>query len=138
MRNGADYLAALKGPRRIYVDGAPVEDVAHHPAFAPIAKTIAELFDIAADPASGMTVTDPATGDPVNRLFTPPRSREDLAAYRAAATTWARHTHGWVGRSPDHVGAFVAAFSAHPEAQATAERLWREIGRRSFAREVRC
>ncbi|WP_409465647.1 4-hydroxyphenylacetate 3-hydroxylase family protein [Amycolatopsis sp. GA6-003] len=122
MRSGADYLAALKGPRRIYLDGAPVEDVAHHPAFAPIAKTIAELFDLAADPESGISVTDPATGSTVNRLFTPPRSREDLKAYREAATTWARHTHGWVGRSPDHVGAFVAAFSAHPEAFSQGER----------------
>ncbi|RKT55588.1 4-hydroxyphenylacetate 3-hydroxylase family protein [Saccharothrix australiensis] len=116
MRTGAEYLAALKDARRIYLDGAPVEDVAHHPAFAPVARTIAELFDLAADPASGMTRTDPDTGGTVNRLFTTPRSREDLTAFREAATTWARHTHGWVGRSPDHVGAFVSAFAAHPEA----------------------
>jgi 4-hydroxyphenylacetate 3-monooxygenase len=114
MRSGADYLAALKGPRRIYVDGESVEDVAHHPAFAPIAKTIAELFDLAADPASGMAVTDPGgSGKMVNRVFLPPRSREGLAAYREAVTTWSRHTHGWVGRSPDHVGAFQAAFFAN-------------------------
>src|SRR5690606_33030949 len=30
--------------------------------------------------------------------------------------TWSRHTHGWVGRSPDHVAAFLAGFAAHPEA----------------------
>ncbi|MER5183309.1 4-hydroxyphenylacetate 3-hydroxylase N-terminal domain-containing protein [Streptomyces sp. NPDC002896] len=116
MRNGSDYLASLKDSRRIYVDGAPVEDVAHHPAFAPIANTIAGLLDLAADPASELTRTDPDTGATVNRLFTTPRSREDLTAFREAATTWARHTHGWVGRSPDHVGAFFAAFAAHPEA----------------------
>jgi 4-hydroxyphenylacetate 3-monooxygenase len=114
MRSGADYLGSLKGSRRVYIDGALVEDVAHHPAFAPIAGTIAELFDIAANPDSGMTRTE--SGAAVNRLFVPPRSREDLVAFREAATTWAKHTHGWVGRSPDHVGAFLAAFSAHPEA----------------------
>ncbi|MEV4096549.1 4-hydroxyphenylacetate 3-hydroxylase family protein [Streptosporangium saharense] len=119
MRSGADYLASLKDARRVYVDGAAVEDVANHPAFAPIARTIAELFDLAADPASGMTVTDPETGATVNRVFTVPRSREDLTAFRQAATRWARHTHGWVGRSPDHVGAFLAAFAAHPEAFST-------------------
>ncbi|MBB5957481.1 4-hydroxyphenylacetate 3-monooxygenase [Saccharothrix tamanrassetensis] len=114
MRTGAEYLASLKDSRRVYVDGVAVDDVAHHPAFAPIAQTVAELFDLAADPSSGMTVRD---GDrTVNRLFTTPRSRDDLAAFRSAATTWAEHTHGWVGRSPDHVAAFVAAFAAHPEA----------------------
>jgi len=119
MRSGSDYLASLKETRRIYVDGALVEDVAHHPAFAPIAHTIAGLFDTAADSASNMARTDPATGATVNRLFTTPRSREDLTAFREAATTWARQTHGWVGRSPDHVGAFFAAFAAHPEAFAS-------------------
>ncbi|RKS78741.1 4-hydroxyphenylacetate 3-monooxygenase [Actinomadura pelletieri DSM 43383] len=116
MRSGAEYLASLKDARRIHVDGEAVQDVAHHPAFAPIARTIADLFDVAADPASGLARTDPDTGATVNRLFTAPRSREDLTAFRAAATTWARRTHGWVGRSPDHVGAFMAAFAAHPEA----------------------
>ncbi len=121
MRTGTDYLSALKDTRRVYLDGHAVEDVAHHPAFAPIARTIAELFDIAADPASGMTRTDADTGTTVNRLFTTPRSRPDLTAFREAATTWARHTHGWVGRSPDHVGAFLSAFAAHPEVFAGGE-----------------
>ncbi|MFC9970959.1 4-hydroxyphenylacetate 3-hydroxylase family protein [Spirillospora sp. NPDC127200] len=116
MRSGSAYLDSLKDARHIYVDGAPVQDVANHPAFAPIARTIAGLFDLAADPASGMTRTDPRSGAEVNRLFTTPRSHEDLIAYRRAATVWARATHGWVGRSPDHVGAFFAAFAAHPEA----------------------
>ncbi|MBB5957470.1 4-hydroxyphenylacetate 3-monooxygenase [Saccharothrix tamanrassetensis] len=113
MRTGAEYLASLKDGRRVYVDGVAVDDVAHHPAFAPIARTIAELFDLAHGPAFAH--------DGVNRLFVPPRSREDLTAFRSAATVWAEHTHGWVGRSPDHVGAFAAAFAAHPEA--FAERL---------------
>ncbi|PZG31643.1 4-hydroxyphenylacetate 3-hydroxylase [Spongiactinospora gelatinilytica] len=122
MRTGSDYLAALKDSRRVYVDGEAVQDVAHHPAFAPIARTIAELFDIAAEPASGLSRTEPGSGMTVNRLFTAPRSRADLTAYREAVTTWARHTHGWVGRSPDHVGAFVSAFAAHPEVFAGGDR----------------
>ncbi|GAA4657969.1 4-hydroxyphenylacetate 3-hydroxylase family protein [Streptomyces buecherae] len=121
MRTGTDYLAALKDGRRIYLDGAPVRDVAHHPAFAPIAGTIAELFDTAAAPDSGFVREDPDTGRPVNRLFTTPRSQAELTAFRACATAWARHTHGWVGRSPDHVGAFLAAFAAHPEAFAASD-----------------
>ncbi|WP_432847677.1 4-hydroxyphenylacetate 3-hydroxylase family protein [Amycolatopsis sp. CA-161197] len=114
MRSGSQYLSALDDGRRVYLDGKRVDGVARHPAFAPIAKTVSELFDLAADPASGMTRPGP-DGDVVNRLFTAPRSREDLTAFREAATTWARHTHGWVGRSPDHVGAFLAAFASHPD-----------------------
>jgi 4-hydroxyphenylacetate 3-monooxygenase len=116
MRRGRDYLAALGDDRAIYVDGERVRDVADHPAFSPIATTISELFDLAADPASKMTFTAPETGAEANRVYGIPRSREDLAAFRHAAETWARHTHGWVGRSPDHVASFVNGFAAHPEA----------------------
>jgi 4-hydroxyphenylacetate 3-monooxygenase len=122
MRTGADYLAAINDDREIYVDGARVRDVADHPAFRPIATTMSELFDIAADPARKMTFTAPETGTEANRIYGIPRSREDLAEFRHAAETWARHTHGWVGRSPDHVGAFVAGFAAHPEAFSAGER----------------
>lgn len=122
MRSGAEYLAAISDARQVYLDGAPVPDVAEHPAFAPIAGTIAELYDLAADPATGMTRTDPETGATVNRVFSTPRSREDLVAFRTAVTAWARHTHGWVGRSPDHVGAFAAGFGAHPEVFASGDR----------------
>lgn len=119
MRTSTEYLASLNDGRRVIVDGRPVDDVTTHPAFAPIAHTIGGLFDLAADPANGMQTTDPSTGHTCNRLFQPPRSAEDLQAYRAAAQVWADATGGWVGRSPDHVGAFLAAFSAHPEAFAT-------------------
>ncbi|MFD9893611.1 4-hydroxyphenylacetate 3-hydroxylase family protein [Amycolatopsis sp. NPDC059027] len=116
MRTSADYLSTLDDGRVVVVDGEPVEDVAGHPAFAPIASTIGRLFDLAADDANAMQAIDPVTGAHVNRLFLPPRGPEELTAYRQAVQVWADATHGWVGRSPDHVGAFVAAFSAHPEA----------------------
>jgi 4-hydroxyphenylacetate 3-monooxygenase len=119
MRTSTEYLASLNDGRRVIVDGRPVDDVTTHPAFAPIAHTIGGLFDLAADPANGMQTIDPTTGRVCNRLFQPPRSAEDLHAYRAAVQVWADATGGWVGRSPDHVGSFLAAFSAHPEAFAT-------------------
>lgn len=116
MRTSADYLASLTDGRRVIVDGTAVTDVTTHPAFAPIVRTVGELFDLAADPANDMQADDPVSGGPVNKLFFAPHSAEELKAWRASAQVWADHTHGWVGRSPDHVGAFVAAFSAHPEA----------------------
>jgi 4-hydroxyphenylacetate 3-monooxygenase len=122
MRTGQEYLAALDDDRTIYVDGERIRDVANHPAFSPIATTISELFDLAAEPASKMTYTAPETGAEANRVYGIPRSREDLADFRHAAETWARHTHGWVGRSPDHVATFIAGFAAHPEAFSAGER----------------
>jgi 4-hydroxyphenylacetate 3-monooxygenase len=127
MRTSTEYLKSLSDGRRVIVDGIPVDDVASHPAFAPIARTIGELFDVAADPVNGMQADDPETGRCVNRLFLPPSSPEELRAWRAAAQVWADHTQGWVGRSPDHVGAFVAAFAAHPEAFADERGLARNV-----------
>ena len=51
MRTGAEYLRSLKDGRRVFVDGERVKDVTEHPAFAQAARSIAGLFDIAADPA---------------------------------------------------------------------------------------
>ncbi|MGH8995721.1 MAG: 4-hydroxyphenylacetate 3-hydroxylase family protein [Acidimicrobiales bacterium] len=116
MRTGNEYLASLKDDREIYLDGQRVQDVTTHPAFAPVANTMAKLYDLAADPANDMTYTAPETGKPANLVFSIPRSHGELVARRKAIQTWARHTHGWVGRSPDHVGGFLAGFASHPEA----------------------
>lgn len=115
MRTGAEYLASLDDGRTIIVDGEKVDNVLEHPAFAPVARTIAELFDLAADESTGMQYIAPETGEPANKVFGIPRSHDELVARRKAIETWAQHTHGWIGRSPDHVGTFMAAFAAHPE-----------------------
>lgn len=120
-RRGADYLASLKDDRAVYLDGARVTDIGSHPAFTPIASRIAELYDLAADPANGMLVDSPS-GSAVNVTYTVPRSRDELTARRGAIEKWARHTNGWIGRSPDHVASFLAAFAAHPETFAGTDR----------------
>ncbi|MDD7942835.1 4-hydroxyphenylacetate 3-hydroxylase N-terminal domain-containing protein [Actinomycetospora lutea] len=119
LRDGKAFLAALRDDREVYVDGERVDDVSTDPAFAPAAHTVAELYDLAAAPASDMRAIDPETGAETNRIYLTPRSTDDLAAFRRAVQTWARHTHGWMGRTPDHVAAFFAGFGAHPEAFAS-------------------
>jgi 4-hydroxyphenylacetate 3-monooxygenase len=128
MRTGKDYLAAIADDRAVYVDGQRVRDVPVHPAFAPVATTVAELFDLASEHSSSMTATSSETGGPINRVYRIPRSRDDLTAFRNAVQTWARHTHGWVGRGPDHVASFFNGFAAHPEVFAA--------GARDFAANV--
>ncbi|MCW4354129.1 4-hydroxyphenylacetate 3-hydroxylase [Hoyosella sp. YIM 151337] len=122
MRTGSDYTEALNDGRVVLIDGEKVDNVSTHPAFAPVIKTIAELYDIAADPANCMQYTAPETGETANKVFSIPRSLDELRERREAIEKWARHTHGWVGRSPDHVGTFLASFAAHPEVFAGGER----------------
>jgi len=115
VRTGEEYLKTLNDGRTVILDGQVVENVLEHPAFARVARTMAELFDIAADPANGMQYHAEEIDGPANRVFAAPRSVEELVQRRHAIETWAKHTHGWVGRSPDHVGTFFAAFGTHPE-----------------------
>ncbi|MCU1511537.1 MAG: 4-hydroxyphenylacetate 3-hydroxylase, partial [Arthrobacter sp.] len=122
MRTGEEYLKTLNDGRTVILDGQVVENVLEHPAFARVARTMAELFDIATDPANGMQYHSEEIEGPANRVFSAPRSAEELVLRRKAIETWAKHTHGWVGRSPDHVGTFFAAFGTHSEVFADEER----------------
>lgn len=57
-RTGQDYLKALKDRAcRIFIGGELVSDVTTHPAFANATKTVAGLYDLAADPANASALT---------------------------------------------------------------------------------
>lgn len=114
VRTGKEYLDSLKGNRSIYVDGERVTDVVNHPAFSGISKTIAGLYDIAADPKNEMTF-ETEDGTTANKIYMIPKSREDLKSRREAVSKWAQATYGMVGRSPDHVAGFLAGFASSPE-----------------------
>lgn len=122
MRTGLEYLESLRDGRAICVDGEWVKDVTQHPAFAAAAGVVSELFDLAVDPTNEMIYSAPETGDSANVAFCTPRSRSELVARRHAITTWARHSHGWLGRSPDHVASTLAAMAAHDEVFADGQR----------------
>ncbi len=111
MRSGEQYLSDLADTRSVYVDGAKVGDVAAHPAFSGVARTVAGLYDAAlGDP--DMTFSSKEAGGPANAVYMIPRSRADLETRRRAVTRWAERTLGFVGRSPDHVGGFLAGFAS--------------------------
>jgi len=116
LRTGEDYLRALRDGRRIYVDGQLVTDVTTHPAFAGGARSLSNLYDIAAAPENReiMTFTSPSSGKPVLRGFQIPRSHADLKARRLAAEMWSEATFGLMGRSPDHVAGFFCGYAAVP------------------------
>ena len=113
MRTGESYVESLRDGRNVILDGAPVDDITSHPAFAAGVRTVARLYDFAADPANRelMTYASPTDGRPVNLSWLVPRSVEDLRRRRLAIEAWSELSFGHLGRSPDHVASFFAGFS---------------------------
>ena len=71
LRTGSEYLRSLNDGRKVFIDGEAVADVSQHKAFREAARSVARLYDIAAEPANGdlMTFTSPKTNEPVLRAF---------------------------------------------------------------------
>ncbi len=116
-RTGAEYVRGLRDGRQVILNGSPVKDVTTDPAFAAGVRTVASLYDIAADPANRelMTYPSPRDGRPINRAWLTPRTREDLVSRRKAIKRWADASYGFLGRSPDHVASFFAGFAGSPD-----------------------
>jgi len=114
VRTGQEYLKALKDDRCIFMNGERVKDVTTHPAFKGITETFASLYDMAADETQDMTYKT-EDGTIANKVYMIPKNREELMERRIAISKWAEATCGFVGRSPDHVASFLAAFASAPE-----------------------
>jgi 4-hydroxyphenylacetate 3-monooxygenase len=116
MRTGRDYLASLNDGRNVFIDGGRASDVSTHPAFREAARSIAQLYDVTADPANRelMTFVSPKTGEPVSKSHLIPRSIDDLVARRKALWRLSEESFGFMGRGPEHVAGFFAAFAGAP------------------------
>src|SRR5258707_3190059 len=117
LRTGSEYLRSLNDGRQVFVDGECVADVRQHKAFRGAARSVARLYDIAAEPANRelMTFISPKTGAPVLRAFQIPKTQADLRARRLFSEKWAEATFGLMGRTPDHVAGFFCGYAAVPE-----------------------
>ena len=120
MRTGSQYIESLDDGRQVYINGERVRSVAEHPAFSGVVRTTASLYDTALDSSNDMIFTDPETGVEANKVFMIPRNLDDLKQRRQAILSWAEITKGLLGRSPDHVGNFMAGFASAPEVFARA------------------
>ncbi len=113
MRDGAAYLAGLADQRRIWHDGALVDDVTSAPGFANAAHTIAAYYDFQRDPAVREIVSYvDEDGERSHRSFKIPRSKQDLRDRGAAFAAWAEHTGGQLGRAPDYMNAAMVGVAA--------------------------
>lgn len=115
-RSGEEYIRGLRDGRTVLLNGERVADVTAHPAFSAGVRTVAQLYDLAHDPANRelMTYPSPRDGRPINKAWLVPHRREDLAARRRAIKFWADASFGFLGRSPDHVASFFAGFAGAP------------------------
>ena len=117
LRTGKKYLDDVKGRATVFIGGERVDDVTTHPAFRNAIQSAARLYDVTSDPARAaeLTYEEPETGERCNNIFMRPRSRDDLMARRRTHEAWAETTWGMLGRSPDHVAAFVTGMACKPD-----------------------
>src|SRR5215213_1593156 len=122
LRTGSEYLRSLNDGRQVFLDGECVADVSRHKAFREAARSVARLYDIAAEPENRelMTFTSPKTRAPVLRAFQIPKTHADLRQRRLFSEKWAEATFGLMGRTPDHVAGFFTGYAAVPEVFAKA------------------
>ena len=134
MRSGAEYRASLDDGRVVVVVGERVVGIAAHPGFTGIVGTVAALYDYAADAANAMQYDAPETGQPANKVYLIRRTPEELRARREAIGRWARISRGFLGRSPDHVGGFLAGFASAASFFDRPERAFGDNVRRFYRR----
>src|SRR5262249_60354465 len=102
MRSGAEYLAALRDGRAVFLDGERVEDPAKHPAFAAPIRRIADTYDLAraAGAQEATTFVDEATGARHSAMWLVPRTPAGPGARRRDPPPGGGPPVRRLGRSP--------------------------------------
>lgn len=115
VRSGQQYLDALAGRNtHVQINGETVDSDLHsHPAFAGLARSFAELYDMQRSPQlrDVLTYTSPSSGEPVGTSFLVPRDHADLVRRREAFSAWANHSFGMLGRTGDYLNSALMALS---------------------------
>jgi 4-hydroxyphenylacetate 3-monooxygenase oxygenase component len=111
LKTGRSYIESLRDGREVWVHGEKVADVTKHPAFANVAKTIGDLYDLQHQDATRdlMTYVD-EDGVRGSISYMPPRSPEDLLRRRKNTEVWTEQSFGMFGRLPDFCSAMIVGF----------------------------
>lgn len=106
--DGRRYLDSLRDGREVWLHGERVTDVPSHPAFARVAKTYADLYDLQhrAPTRDLMTYVD-EDGTRVSTSYLPPTTPEQLLQRRRNTEVWANESFGMLGRFPDFCAAII-------------------------------
>ncbi|GAB3562366.1 4-hydroxyphenylacetate 3-monooxygenase, oxygenase component [Spelaeicoccus albus] len=112
---GKEFIQRLNSRHAVVqIDGETVTDrLAEHPAFAGVAKTFAELYDMQHDPKYRDTLTyeSPSSGARVATSFMVPTTQAELIKRREAASIWAKYSFGMLGRTGDYLNSALMALS---------------------------
>lgn len=115
---GAEYLESIADDgREVWLNGERVRDITNHAAFRNSARMVARLYDAMHDPKKPHMRTPIEGGQGwTHPAFQAPRTLDDHYKTRDSIAEWARLTYGWMGRSPDFIGAtFVTGFGVNAE-----------------------
>ena len=111
LKTGAQHTASLQDGRRVFLNGAAVDDVTTHPAFKNAVASVAKLYDFQSRPDNRELMSFEApdgAGGRAHRAWQLPASYQDLVDRRKALEAWSELHGGFLGRSPDHVASCVA------------------------------
>ncbi len=108
IKTGTQHKKALQDGRKVFIDGASVEDVTRHEAFRDSVTSVCALYDFQSDPKNAELLTyKTETGEIANKMWQMPTSYEELVARRKGLEAWAEQHVGFLGRSPDHVASCI-------------------------------
>ncbi|MGA7487146.1 MAG: 4-hydroxyphenylacetate 3-hydroxylase N-terminal domain-containing protein [Xanthobacteraceae bacterium] len=128
LRTGDQYLTSLRDGRRVYVGGELVSDVTAHPAFRNTARSFARIYDRKREAQHLAVMSFVEGGERFTSWFLLPKSRRDLEQRAESHRLVAAWSYGLLGRSPDHVPAFIGGMGMVPELF--------EANRRGFGQNV--
>ncbi len=103
LRSGKDYIESIRDGREVWIDGERVTDVPSHPAFAPIVKLRARIYDLAHENSTRdlLSYADEESGERCATTSRPPHTRADWRAKRSAVDAILDDAGGVVTRVGD-------------------------------------
>jgi 4-hydroxyphenylacetate 3-monooxygenase len=112
--SGQQKLDRMRDGRVVYIGAERVDDVTSHPAFRAGARTVADLYDLKADPARREEMSFTEDGERYSLYWLRCRTRDDLARRMRACKIIADATYGYIGRSPDQVSGLITGLAMKP------------------------
>jgi aromatic ring hydroxylase len=106
--DGRRYVESLRDGREVWLHGEKVADVTRHPAFANVAQTFADLYDLQhRTPTQDLMTYVDEDGVRGSISYLPPTSPEELIRRRRNTEVWTEQSFGMLGRLPDFCAAMI-------------------------------
>src|SRR5260370_9024785 len=128
LRTGDEYLGSMRDGRRVYYGGERGADGSAHPAFSNTARSCARIYDRKREAQNLAAMSFVEEGERSTSWFLLPKSRKELEQRAECHRRVAEWSYGLLGRSPDHVPAFIGGMAMVPELF--------EANRQGFGRNV--